>query len=231
MADIVTGTVSGQVDMSNVLKEISDSRREQEVIGAQIRHETAIDNGRAVDAVKTAAWNNSDRTGAEADRVVAQSTAYFIAQQQNDFSAAAALAALKSSTDAGVNATLAAISLAAERSTAAAALEAAKTASTLAIGHAVIGQQIIADGQMTRALINDRQVESLNRELIERNALLVAERDRCGYWQGQFGNSQFSQLSNQVNALNSQMTETRQGMVNFGTMAGVGQSSTSNNVR
>lgn len=220
MAAITTGTVTGEVDMTSLLKDHSD-----------IRQEIADEGRTTVDAIKTAAWHNSDRTGTEADRVVGQSTAYFIAQQQNDFAAAATLAALKSSTDAGVNATLAAIQLAAERSTAAAALEAAKTASTLALGHAVIGQQIIADGQMTRALINDRQVETLNRELIERNALLVAERDRGQYWQGQFGTSQFSQLASQVNSLNSQLTETRQGMVNFGTMAGVGQSSTSNNVR
>jgi len=38
-------------------------------------------------------------------------------------------------------------------------------------------------------------------------------------------------LQNQMQNFNSQLSETRQGMVNFGTMAGVGQTSTNNNVR
>jgi hypothetical protein len=50
-------------------------------------------------------------------------------------------------------------------------------------------------------------------------------------------NAQFaalsSQVNSQVNALNSQLAETRQGLVNFGSMNGNAgqQSSTSNNVR
>jgi hypothetical protein len=71
--------------------------------------------------------------------------------------------------------------------------------------------------------------------LIERNTDL--NHCRHDYWGARDGlfNTQFaalsSQLNSQVNALNSQLAETRQGMVNFGTMAGVGQSSTNNNVR
>lgn len=242
MADIVTGTTTGQVNLSAVHQDHADIRHEAATteanvrrdiasVGADSAYQNATQHGGIVDAVKTAGWHNSDRTGTEADRVVGQSTAYFIAQQQNDFLNATNLAGLKASTDASAAAMLSAIALSAERATAASALEAAKTSAALAIGHAVIGQQIMQDGEKTRALLNDRQVETLNRELIERNAALVESRGYGRYWEGQFGNSQFSQLSSQVNALNSQMTETRQGMVNFGTMAGVGQSSTSNNVR
>lgn len=95
-----------------------------------------------------------------------------------------------------------------------------------------LSDKIEADGERTRALINDLKYGDLNRELIERNSLLVEERFGRRWYrdQGQF-QSQFAALQQQVQAFNSQLQETRQGMVNFGTMAGVGQSSTSNNVR
>ncbi len=209
MADIVTGTVTGQVDESALLEQFAETRQE-----------VAEDTCATIDAVKTAGWANSDRTGDEADRIRAQATAYFIAQQTracNDVAALqAALAGLATSSAVSIEAARAAGD---------------KAASATALAQALTGQQIVADGNATRALINELKMDQLNRELIERNAALVECRHDGRYWQGQFNNSQYSQLVSQVNALNSQMTETRQGMVNFGTMAGVGQSSTSNNVR
>lgn len=231
MADIVTGTVSGQVDMTNVLKEISDSRREQEVIGAAIRHETAIDNGRTIDAVKTAGWANADRTGTEADRVVAQDTAYFIAAQSQNFSNATALAALKSSTDASFQNTLAAIALAASQTSAAATLAGSESRSATALGQSMIGQQIVQDGMLTRALVNDLKMDALNRELIERNAALVETRGDARFWQGGHSNAQFAAVTSQLNAFQSQLQEVRQGTVNFGTMSGnAGRNTSTNNV-
>lgn len=105
-----------------------------------------------------------------------------------------------------------------------------------------IVDKIVSDGDKTRTLINDLKYHDLNRGLVERNTALVnCEQDRNHYrdrWhdsrfdqvQTQFA-GQWAQLQNQVQAFQSQLQETRQGMVNFGTMAGVGQSSTSNNVR
>jgi uncharacterized protein YfeS len=114
---------------------------------------------------------------------------------------------------------------------AASALESAKIAAAIALGQAKLEQTVMHDGSSTRALINELKMDQLNRELIERNAALVENRNEGRYWQGQFNNAQYSQLVSQVNAMNSQLTETRQGMINFGTMAGVGQTSTSNNAR
>jgi hypothetical protein len=105
-----------------------------------------------------------------------------------------------------------------------------------------LSDKISNDGEKTRALINDLKYHDLNRGLIERNTALVnAEQDHRHYrdrWlDGRFDQSQaqyaaqWAQLQNQVQAFQSQLQETRQGMVNFGTMAGVGQTSTSNNVR
>lgn len=95
-----------------------------------------------------------------------------------------------------------------------------------------LSDKIESDGERTRALINDLKYGDLNRELIERNAILAEERFGRRWYrdQGQW-QSQFAALQQQVQAFNSQLQETRQGMVNFGTMAGVGQTSTSNNVR
>ena len=88
---------------------------------------------------------------ATGDRTSANDTAYFIAGQNINFQNATALAALKSSTDANFNQTLAAIQLAAANTTAAATLAGEKTASAAALGQALIGQQIVQDGNTTRA--------------------------------------------------------------------------------
>jgi hypothetical protein len=98
------------------------------------------------------------------------------------------------------------------------------------------------DGEKTRNLINDHKYHDMNRSLLERNNELVnCEQDRRHYHdryhdsrfdmiQQQYA-GQWAQLQNQVQAFQSQLQETRQGMVNFGSMNQVGQTSTSNNVR
>jgi hypothetical protein len=87
------------------------------------------------------------------------------------------------------------------------------------------------DGDVTRALINDLKYNDLNRALVERNAELVEERHYGRHWRHFADQGQWQSLNSQLQAFQSQLQETRQGMVNFGTMAGVGQTSTSNNVR
>lgn len=286
MADIVTGTTTGQVDLSAVLagqhasstlnandhadirsegfeqsaniraegfQQTSDIRRD--VLGgmadtrfasasqsADIRRENAITEGSVINAVKSSGWANSDRTGTEADRVVAQDTAYFIASQSQNFQNATALAALKAAQDAGfaraqadtqiaAMQAVAAAQLEAAKTTGAIALDAAKNTATLALGQANLGAQIAADGNVTRALIHSLKHDDKDRELIERNAQIVEERGYGRFWQHGANNAQFAAVTSQLNAFQSQLQETRQGMVNFGTMAGVGQTSTSNNVR
>lgn len=105
-----------------------------------------------------------------------------------------------------------------------------------------LSDKISMENDRTRALINDLKYHDLNRGLIERNTALVESESLRDHWkrcyddcrfdgfQKQYS-AQWAQLQNQVQAFQSQLQETRQGMVNFGTMAGVGQSSTSNNVR
>lgn len=98
-----------------------------------------------------------------------------------------------------------------------------------------LSDKITADGEKTRALLNDLKYHDLNRALVERNTELLEERNWGRHWyhganQAQFG-QQFAQLQSQMQNFNSQLSETRQGMVNFGTMAGVGQTSSANNLR
>lgn len=98
-------------------------------------------------------------------------------------------------------------------------------------------QVVVADGDRTRALINDLKYQDLNRALVERNAELIEEREGRRHWRHHADHAQFqgqwAHLQSQIQAFQSQLQETRQGLVNFGTMAGNAgqQSSTSNNVR
>jgi hypothetical protein len=107
-------------------------------------------------------------------------------------------------------------------------------------------EKINADGEKTRALINDHKYHDLNRSLVERQTELVnCDQDRRRYndhwWDARFNQyssqsaAQLAAMQSQLQSMNqnfnSQLSETRQGMVNFGTMAGVGQTSSANNVR
>lgn len=91
-----------------------------------------------------------------------------------------------------------------------------------------LAEKIAMEGDKTRGLIQDLKYHDLNRALVERNAELVEERWGHRYWRGAWDQNQFAAVSNQVQALNSQFQNSRQGMVNFGTQAGVGQTSTTN---
>jgi hypothetical protein len=107
-----------------------------------------------------------------------------------------------------------------------------------------LADKLVADGEKTRTLINDLKYHDLSRGLVERNTELVnCEQDRRHhrdrYYDSRFDmvqagfQGQWAQLQSQIQAFQSQLQETRQGMVNFGTMSGQSgqQSSTSNNVR
>lgn len=264
MADIVTGTVTGQLDTTAIMQDHADIRREGAVERGDIRQEIAKSfadtrfasasqssdvrkelsehDGRVNHNVQASAWNVSDRVGTEADRVVGQNTAYFIAQQQEASTSARDIAALKSLTDLsyqalqmqiqnGIDRAAAATALEGTKNASATALESAKVAAAVALGQAIIERTIIADGASTRALINDMKYHDNSRTLIERGNELVECRQEANHLRTSVVNAQYANLNNQLNAFQSQLQETRQGMVNFGSMSGVGQTSTSNNVR
>lgn len=93
-----------------------------------------------------------------------------------------------------------------------------------------LSDKIEADGEKTRALINELKTQDLNRMLIERNAEIVEERGERRYWRGNSEQNQWAALQSQIQAFGSQLSDARNSMVNFGTQLGVGQRATSNNV-
>jgi hypothetical protein len=171
----------------------------------------------------------------QADRLDNQATQFYIANQAQANEAARDLASLKVLTDMNMARTSNEIQAGIAAAAAATALESQKVATAVALGQATLSKEIFADGQKTRDLINDLKYHDLNRALVERNAELVEERESRRHWRYAAdmnqNQGQWSALQSQLQAFQSQLQETRQGMVNFGTMAGVGQSSTSNNVR
>lgn len=110
-------------------------------------------------------------------------------------------------------------------------INALKTQIELSKQSTYLSDKIDNDGEKTRALINGLKEQELNRMLIERNTWLAEERGYGHHWRHGYDQAQFASLNSQLQAFQSQLQETRQGMVNFGTMRGVDQTSTSNNVR
>lgn len=110
-------------------------------------------------------------------------------------------------------------------------INALKTQVELAKQSTYLSDKIDAGNEKTRDLLVDFRDRELQRSLIERNTWLAEERNHGRFWRHGYENSQWNALQSNLNAFQSQLQETRQGMVNFGTMAGVGQTSTSNNVR
>ena len=242
---------------ADVLKTASDIRYEQQRQANDLSRQMGFDTNEIVKEglkesfnargdVKDSRHDVLREIDRQADRLDNQATQFYIAKQTFDAEAARDLATLKALTDANATAMRheislnvekvgAASALQAEKIAAASALGAEKIATAVALGQSQLSKEIFADGQKTRDLINDLKYHDLNRALVERNTELVDERHGRRHWRHVADQSQYqgqwAALQNQLQAFQSQLQETRQGMVNFGTMAGVGQSSTSNNVR
>lgn len=208
-------------------------RRDLAGESAYMRRDIAKDTAEVNSNVKDAAWNVTGHVVNSTDRITDQDTAYYISAQNQAYQTATALAALTAGTNAQFAATQAAIELQGAVGQAATALAAAQNASASQLASALLGQQILQDGEKTRTLVNQLNTESLNRKLIEQNAALVESRGDARGLERSFNQSQFQLVSSQMQNFQSQLQETRQGLVNFGTMAaGAGtQTSTSNNVR
>lgn len=227
---------------NSVVGALSDVRREQAEGFGSTKYSVAVGNDALNREILTSAHDTADKVDEAADKIQQRAADFYIASQARDFDNARDLSSLKAQSDLSSQKLAADILLAGERSAAAAALEASRTASALALGHAQlskeiaeskyeISRQVADEGGATRDLINSLKNDELNRMLIERNTDI--NHFRFGYWDalGAGNNSQFAAVNSQLNAFQSQLAETRQGMVNFGTMAGVGQSSTNNQVR
>lgn len=113
-------------------------------------------------------------------------------------------------------------------------INALKTQIEIAKQTTYLSDKIDGGNLKTVELLNSLKEADLNRMLIERNAALVEERHERRHWRhaADFNQNQgqWAALNSQLQAFGSQLQEARQGMVNFGTMAGVGQTSSQNNL-
>lgn len=231
---------------SAVLRDISDRsatmRREAAEHTTDIRHDVATEAHRVNSDVKDGQWkvttelykataDINKQLDSDTDRLSQQNTDYFITNQNRATDTAIQLAALKAATDFGMARLQFDIQSAADKTIAASALDAAKLSGAMALGHAQLERSLMQDGNETRKLINDVDRSNLERMLIERNADLHGHRHEALHWRGAHENMQFAALTNQIQAMNSQMSSTRSDMINFGLQSGVGQSTTSNQVR
>ena len=158
-------------------------------------------------------WTVGARLEDASTRIADQGTQYFIAAQQQRYAEAVELAAFRAETEKSfeqVNDNIAS-------ATKIAALETQKV--------------VIDDGAATRALINQLKTDELNRLLIERNTDLSCCRNDYHRASDGIVNAQYAALVSQMNAFQSSLAETRQGMINFGTMTGNAQTATTSQVR
>ena len=232
----------------DVATRAADNRYANAVGQGEIKYAIAEHSESTNRDILNTGFNTSVKVDEAADKIQQRQADFFIAEQARDFEASRDLAALRAVTDMSAQKLSTEILLTAERGATATALESAKVAAAVALGQSQISKeiaeskydlskQVAYENEKTRDLINGLKNDELNRLLIERNTDLT--HCRHDYWGARDGmfNAQFaalsSQVNSQVNALNSQLAETRQGLVNFGTMAGNAgqQSSTSNNVR
>ena len=206
---------------------LADIRREQAIGFGETKYAVATGNDVVGREVASSTHSTAVKVDEAADKIQQRATDFYIAGQARDFDNSRDLAALRAQIDMANQKLSTEILLATEKAATATALESARLGTAVALGQSNLSKEIAADGEKTRALINDLKNSDLNRMLIERNSDINYYRNDCNRWEGLYGNGQFAALASQINALNSNLAETRQGLYNFGTMAGVGQSSSS----
>jgi len=209
-----------QGDLFNLYRDHSDIR-------SDIANEACVINAN----VKDTSYRALQATDAVGDRMISQIDKQFHAINTNQFGIARDMAVLAGKAGAEHVAVISAITSASKESALVAELNSVKMALEISKGQAAILDKVGYEGAETRKLINEQKYGDLNRALIERNSEIVECKNDSRHWRGNYDQAQYANLSSQLQAFQSQLTETRQGMVNFGTMAGVGQTSTANNVR
>lgn len=218
MADVYTGTATGFV---NNYPETTTA-----ALG-DIRLEQMKQTSDVLDAIKDARHDLLDSTGVDTDRLADRIAEMNVKTGDRFFDIGRDTQDIRAQIISAQQQVVAGFMGAAKD----AEINALKTQVELAKQSTYLSDKIDADGEKTRALVNSLKEQDLNRMLIERNTLLSEERFGRRYWSHGADQGQWAALNSQLQAFQSQLQETRQGMVNFGTMAGVGQTSTSNNVR
>jgi len=229
MADIVSGTVTGYVNNypEQTTASLSDIRREGAEHTNEIVKEGLKGDYSTQGAIKDARFDINSRVSESTSRISADVDRNADRLDSRFFDVARDTQDIRAQVIAAQQAMVAGFMGAAKD----AEINALKTQVDLARQSTYLSDKIDGQAEKTRELINKLNDDGLNRNLIERNTELVAALDDGRHWRGRYDQGQWQALNSQLQAFQSQLQETRQGMVNFGTMAGVGQTSTSNNVR
>lgn len=207
MAEIITGTTTGYVNNmpDNTLiavQSTKDAVKDARYDVLNQAQQTAADLSKQIDAIDDTLSAAIHTVSRDTMDVRAQITAVGY-QVRDGFTAAAK--------DAEINAL--------------------KTQIDAAKNTTYLSDKIASEGDATRALINNINNSDLNRRLVERNAALVEALEGNRFWRDRADQGQWASLQSQIQAFGSNLQDTKNSLVNFGSMSrGAGnQSATSNN--
>lgn len=238
MADIITGTTTGVLDTSALQQDHADIRREAAEHRATITQEAMKGFDRVNADVLKSAWSNADTTkDARYDLATRISASHSdLSQQVDAIDDTLSVAVGQVSRDTmDLRAQVTAVGYQVRDGFVAAAkdaeINALKTQIELAKQTTYVSDKIDDGNRRLSDLIQGLERGNNERRLIERNTELVAALDDGRHWRHRYDDGQWQSLNSRLQAFQSDLQDTRQGMVNFGTMAGVGQTSSSNQVR
>lgn len=229
MADIVSGSVTGYVNNypEQTTASLSDIRREAAANTNEIVKEGLKGDYLTQTAIKDARFDSNSRISESTSSIITDIDRNADRMDSRFFDVARDTQDIRAQVIAQQQQVVAGFASAAKDSE----INGLKTQIEIAKQSTYLSDKIDSQAEKTRDLINTLKEAELGRMLVERNTELVAALDDGRHWRGRYDQGQWQALNNQLQAFQSQLQETRQGMVNFGTMAGVGQTSTSNNVR
>jgi len=218
MAEIVTGTVTGIVDTSGITRDIADVRRETALESGDVRRDIAAD-GR----------HTSDIINAASSAAARDASAFYIADvaTQNQFATASARsqAWTEAKVDAGFIKVDSDTALASQIVQGQIALQAEVTRGAMALQHGVLTLQVAEQAAMTRSMLQANEIANLRSKSEERYTKLVeleGDRKHCDRDYQRLDRSmqqnQWASLQSQLQAFNSDLQSTRQGVINLGTM-------------
>jgi len=228
MADVVTGTVSGFVNNypETTTASLSDIRREGSEHTSEILKEGLKGDFVTQGGIKDARFDINTKLADSTNSLNQQAHAISDAQTAQLFNLARDTQDIRAQVISAQQAMVTGF-LGASKD---AEINALRTQVELAKQSTYLSDKIDNDGEKTRALVNSLKEQELNRILIERNSELVEERFGRRFFQEGANQNQWAALNSQIQAFQSQLSDTRNSMVNFGTQLGVGQRATSNNV-
>src|ERR1035437_8958150 len=228
MADIITGTVSGMVDTSQLVRDTANLRRETALEAGDIRRDVVKESRHVSDGVNVAS-NVGQRDASN----------YYIAETAASNQTAKEAAKERAWIEAGMNAgfvkSAGDIALSAAIINGNVALEAAKSNGVNSLAHAALALQIAQEANSTRALMQANRIDELRDSASDRYAKIVdieGDKRDCDRNYDNLSRSlqqnQWASMQNQLQMLSSDLQSTKQSVISFGAGSATGGATTSN---